>query len=233
MAAKTLRNEARRIARAYMHARDVGDADSRRVGARKTQRLAVAPRFRPLSVLKRDTYRLACSIRTRVDLDTLCRAVILRDHKWDFSHRPRHPTPIDWTLRLVRGALLGKPPAVGEKNPVFLFDDTILSRTSIELNFAYRHQIDAQYVTMFIDELGGHGIISAKVGVYEYDFRDNEWVRGLQSRNHPFGELDPHQRREIWARYSSLVSEDDLENSDDVQARPSPSTPSNDEDWGI
>lgn len=229
--AKTLAAEARRIALTYKKANEDGEVDSHTVGARKTQRLAVAPRFRALSVLKRETYRLACLIRTRLDMDTLCRTVILRDEKWSLTHRPRHPTAIDWTLRLVRGALVGKAPGVGTKVASFLFDDTLLSRMGIELNFAYRHRIDPECVTMFVDELGGFEIIAAKEAIYEYDFRGEEWVLNVTARDHPLDKLELSERQAIWARYSLRVSESDQERQEPVVPKATPKMILADDGW--
>ena len=208
---KVLREKARHIARAYKGAATSSEQDRWLIGQRKTQRLAVAPRFRAISILKRDTYDLACMIRTRLDLDTICRAVVLRDERWKHYSRPRNPTSIDWALRLVRGALLGKPAAIGAAVPVFLFSDKLLSELSVELNFAYRHEIDAAYLTMFVDELGGSEIIAARVAAGEYDFRFEEWIRALRNSRHPLQDWQPKERLQLWAKYSSRIDPDDLD----------------------
>ena len=176
------RAAARRIAQAYGEATGSTGASSSTIGTRRVRRQAVAPRFRPESVLKRQIYELACTIADKGSLQVLQEAVIKRDAAWDLSHRPRQHTPIDWTIRLVRGALLGKPPATGVKRPKLLFDGTTQSRFSIELNFAFRQNLKPELVTMFIDEMGGHEIISAQLAVGGYDLTNATWMAGLQRR---------------------------------------------------
>lgn len=173
-------SESLRIAEAYQNACGAEGSSQNMVGSRKVQRNAVAPRFRPLSVLKREIYALACYVDCQRGLVTLTNHLAKRDEKWGIIHRPRQRTVIDWTIRLIRGRLLGEPPALKMERPPFLFDDTTQSRLGIELNFAFRNELRSEFVTMFIDELGGHEIISAHLAAGTYNFKNEKWLTRLQ-----------------------------------------------------
>ena len=103
-----------------------------------------------------------------------------RDTRWGQVHRPRGATVIEWTIRLVRGALRddSKQGSAGEP----LFDATLQSRISTELKFAFDHRIRPDFVTMFTDEMGGHEIISAMRANGEYDFTNETWIHHIQRR---------------------------------------------------
>lgn len=206
--------EAERIAAAFpsrVRRRVSGEA----IGKRRVLRDAVAPRFRPLSVFKRDTYALGCKVHDLNGHRVLERYVRARDAKWFVAHRPRQPTVIDWTLRLVRGRLLGPVPTGGLREPSFLFDSITLSRMTIELNFAFRHWIAPEYVTMFIDEMGGHEIIAARLVVGEYDFRDEDWIGRLQrDRWSPFTNPRPETQRRALSPSNAAELDDDDENEE-------------------
>ncbi|KRB80602.1 hypothetical protein ASE00_16270 [Sphingomonas sp. Root710] len=156
-----------------------------KVGDKNVQRKALAPRFRATSVFKRELYKLACDIHDRGGFRILEFHVRQRDGQWGVFHRLTKPTPIDWTLWLVRGRLLGPAPASGVKKPTWLFGGTLLTRLSVELNFAFRNWIEPSLITMFIDEFGGHEIISARRAIGDYDLREEAWVMSLQRRKKP------------------------------------------------
>lgn len=179
------RKEALRIAQDYEKHCAEHEAQPHKIGDRRVVRNPIPPRFKPASLLKRQIYGLACEIDDKRALEVLISHVRARDKFWNLIHRPRQATVIDWTLRLVRGRLTGKPTALGVKEPIFLFDDTTLSRFAIELNFAFRHQIKADYITMFIDDLGGHEIISARLAEGGYDLGGDEWLTDLRRRVRP------------------------------------------------
>lgn len=191
-AVKHILSESRRIANEYRDAVKaatnaginpphlVGKTSARKIGKRSVLRNPIAPRFRPQRVLKRQIYRLAREIDDMGALDLLIADVRRRGDGWKKVHRPHNATVIDWTVRLLRWRLPGQHTALGLEAPTALFDGTMQSRMVTELNFAFEHDIEAEVVTMFIDELGGHELISAHLAEGTYDFTDEEWVSQLQ-----------------------------------------------------
>jgi len=172
---KPIKEEARRISQSYHDSCEYKSDIDNYIGRRKVRRNPLSPYIRPDNLLKTDIYRLSCDINYK-GLDKLVEcAVLIRDK--GFVHRPRNPNAIDWTLRLVNGPW---PREHEKKGGIQIFDKTKLTRFTIELKFAFKHNICPDFVVMFVDYMGGYEIISARELDDGHDFSDNEWIKRIQ-----------------------------------------------------
>ncbi|MXO48645.1 hypothetical protein GRI69_10280 [Erythrobacter vulgaris] len=108
-----------------------------------------------------------------------------------------------------------------------MFDDTTMSRMSVELNYAFEHEIRPQLVNAFIDELGGYEIISARVAAGEYDFREADWISSYQEARRFMYHPNP--------LFPPLTEDDDdeSENGDNDERSRKQLVTVDDEDWSF
>lgn len=241
---QTIRKTAKGIAISYAINRDLAPSRTRQIGNRKTLRNPIPPFQRADAVLKNGIYQLAydihiCGVTRMVE-------EFVRERDEPFRHKPRNPTAIDWAIRLVDRSPRVPQPRHGIKIVDPLFEPTFASHLATELNFAFRHEIGPEHVSMFIDHVGGHEIISAMEANGGYDLTTETWVSKLRdealkdhNRQHQAWKdelsaqsLDPWCRRAIMALPSNVrtskVTPAILENSLADQTNPKSD---DNEDW--
>jgi hypothetical protein len=171
------KKRAKEIALAYAKGRDLEPSPKRQIGKRKTLRNPIPPFQRLDAVLKNSIYKLAYNIEIASLKNKFEEFVRERDEP--FCHKPRNATAIDWAIRLVDRAPRVPKSLHGIKIVDPLFEPTFSSHLATELNFAFRHAISAQFVSMFIDHVGGHEIISAMTANGGYNLNAETWVSEL------------------------------------------------------
>jgi hypothetical protein len=172
------KSQAKMIAQAYAKARDAEAGAPRQIGQRKTLRIAIPPFRRAEATFKMGVYQLAVDMFMSETMREIEEYVRNRDEP--FRHKPRNPTAVDWAIRLVDRSPREARTLHGIRSNEPLLDPTSASHLTTELNFAFWHSIKSPFVSMFIDQAGGHEIISASQAAGEYILLDEPWVSPLR-----------------------------------------------------